>query len=105
MTTEKTTNDRHDTPVVSGRLRSKRRRQRSKADPQVVPDYSKLRPCEATADELALLGASDVRDLVRRINRELMGRGQLPVSEGDFPNTRKRLLKLLDRWRRSIRAQ
>lgn len=75
---------------------------RSKADPHIAPDYSKLRACIATADELALLDASNVHDLVRRINRELNQNGRFPVTQSDFPTTRRKLLKLLERWKRLI---
>lgn len=81
--------------------RAERLSRRLTASPQTIPDYSRLKPCEATADELAVLGASSVRDLVARMNKGLIAKGLLPISQGDFPNTRKRLLKLLERWKRS----
>ncbi|MCV9963939.1 hypothetical protein OIU34_18845 [Pararhizobium sp. BT-229] len=83
--------------------RAERRSRRPAANPHTTPDYSRLKPCEATADELAVLGASSVRDLVAKMNKALIAKGLLPISQGDYPNTRKRLLKLLERWKRSGR--
>jgi hypothetical protein len=83
-------------------LRAKRMARRAAASPRTVPDYSRLHPCEATREELALVGAVSVAEFVAKTNRTLIGRGLLPITQGDYPTTRKRLVKLLDRWRRSI---
>lgn len=71
------------------------------SDGESSNDTRLLKPCKATADELAVLGASSVMDLVARMNKGLIAKGLLPISQGDYPKTRKRLLKLLERWKRS----
>ncbi|MCZ7861449.1 hypothetical protein O9X98_08565 [Agrobacterium salinitolerans] len=81
--------------------RAERRSRRLTASPRLTPDYSRLKAFEALPEELAAAGASDVRDLVSKMNRVLISRGQLPISHGDYPTTRKRLVKLLERWKRS----
>lgn len=80
--------------------RAERLSRRLTASPHLTPDYSRLKPCDATPEELAVVGASDVNDLVARMNSMLSSRGQLPISQGDYPTTRKRLVKLLERWKR-----
>ena len=67
------------------------------ADRHVPPDYSRLRNCEATEEELAIFGAADVLDLVRILNEVFVQAGQFPVTQADYPSTRKRLEKLLKR--------
>jgi hypothetical protein len=81
--------------------RGERMLRRLTASPRLTPDYSRLRAFDATPEELALAGVTNVKELVAKVNRMLISRGQLPISHGDYPNTRKRLLKLLERWKRS----
>lgn len=83
-------------------LRAERMARRTAASPRTVPDYSRLHPCEATREELALVGAESVAEFVAQMNRALIDRGLLPITQGDYPTTRKRLVKLLERWRRSV---
>lgn len=82
--------------------RAERLSRRLTASPRLTPDYSKLKTFSASPEELADTGATDVNDLVAKMNQVLISRGQLPISHGDYPTTRKRLLKLLERWKRSV---
>jgi hypothetical protein len=82
--------------------RAERIARRTAASPRTIPDYSRLHPCEATAEELALVGAVSVAEFVVQMNRALINRGLLPITQGDYPTTRKRLVKLLERWRRFV---
>jgi hypothetical protein len=83
-------------------MRAERIARRTAASPRTVPDYSRLHPCEATPEELALVGAVSVAEFVVKMNRALIDRGLLPITQGDYPTTRKRLVKLLERWRRFV---
>ena len=66
-------------------------RKRSPAQP---PDYSRIARYRATEKELALAGVSSVDELVERIN-EFVGCGiQFPVTQSDFPNSRKKFDRL-----------
>jgi hypothetical protein len=84
-------------------MRAERIARRTNASPRAIPDYSRLHPCEATDEELALVGAVGVAEFVVQMNRALVDRGMLPITQGDYPTTRKRLVKLLERWKRYVR--
>ncbi|MBY3150832.1 hypothetical protein HFO56_00115 [Rhizobium laguerreae] len=84
-------------------MRAERIARRGAANPRSVPDYTRLRPCEATSEELALVGTSSVSEFVDQMNRALLDRGLLPITQFDYPTTRKRLVKLLERWSRLVR--
>ena len=58
------------------------------------PDYSRIARYKATETELALAGVSSVDELVERVN-EFVERGiQFPVTQSDFPNSRKKFERL-----------
>lgn len=64
---------------------------RSPAQP---PDYSRIARYRATEKELASAGVSSVDELVERVN-EFVGCGiQFPVTQSDFPNSRKKFERL-----------
>jgi hypothetical protein len=66
-------------------------RKRSPAQP---PDYSRITRYRATEKELASAGVSSVDELVERVN-EFVERGlQFPVTQADFPNSRKKFERL-----------
>lgn len=81
-------------------MKAARIAKRGNASPLTTPDYSRMRAYEAAEEELAGTGVRNVAELVALINRKLASRHLLPISQGDYPNTRKRLVKLLERWRR-----
>jgi hypothetical protein len=76
--------------------------------PTEPPDYSKLVRYRAAEAELAAAGVFSVDELVERVN-SFVGRGlQFPVTQSDFPNSKKkfdRLTALLDKltWNKASR--
>ena len=73
---------------------------RGTRSPTEPPDYSKLARYKATEAELAASGVFSVDELIERVN-SFVGRGlQFPVTQSDFPNSKKkfdRLTALLDK--------
>ena len=59
----------------------------------VPPRYPK-RAYEALPEELEPYGAATTEELVARFNAFLRDRGLHPVTAGDYPTTRKRLVRL-----------
>lgn len=78
---------------------------RAVADRKFIPDYSRLRPCDVDASELLVYGVTDVHGLVDLVNGELVANGHFPVTQSDYPTTRKRLAKLIERWERTCRGR
>jgi hypothetical protein len=67
---------------------------RKARSPVQPPDYSRIARYSATEKELASAGVCSVDELVDRIN-EFVGRGiQFPVTQSDFPNSRKKFERL-----------
>jgi hypothetical protein len=60
------------------------------------PDYSRLRRYAATPEELAAAGTATVDELVERLNAHV-GRGlSHPVTQADFPNSKRNFARLAD---------
>lgn len=72
----------------------------TRANPTKAPDYSSLRGYEATAEELARFGVSDIPSLVRKFNADFVRARLFPVTQSDYPGTKKRFDKLVARWER-----
>lgn len=66
-------------------------RTRSPAQP---PDYSRITRYRATEKELASAGVSSVDELVERVNEFVEHGIQFPVTQSDFPNSRKKFERL-----------
>jgi hypothetical protein len=79
-------------------------RPRSAASRRHAPDYSRLRQCDASEEELARFGASSVVGMVIKMNADFEAAGMYPVTQADFPGTRKRFDKLVARWNTIPRA-
>lgn len=88
-----------------GKIGRSARGPRSVSDRFQIPDYSKLRACEAEVSELAPFGVANVPELVDKMNREFIQNGFFPITQSDYPSTKKRLEKLIVRWERTFPAR
>lgn len=73
------------------------RNNRFDGNPMRAPDYSNLKAVECDPETLAAHGVGSTRELVLKVNAELARRGMLPVTQGDYPTNRAKLVRLLDR--------
>lgn len=68
--------------------------------PLEAPGYEGLRTYEASQEELEEAGAPSVDELVRIVNEVAREAGQFPVTQADYPSTRKKFERLLERRRK-----
>jgi len=64
------------------------------------PDYSRLKRYEASDEDLRMAGAESVDDLVRKVNLLYARAGRAPVTQGDYPASRKKFFALVARLAR-----
>lgn len=67
----------------------------------VPPRYPK-RAYQALPEELEAYGAATTEEVVAEFNEFLRARKLHPVSVGDYPTTRKRFIRLCQRWQRLL---
>jgi hypothetical protein len=61
------------------------------------PDYSRLRRYEASPAELEIAGTPSVDALVQKVNRLSKLGGRSPVTQGDFPSSKRKFHRLVAR--------
>jgi len=84
--------------------RRRAKKARSVSSPSSVPSYAGKRTFDTTPSELARFGVGSVRELVDTFNAYFMKTGGYPITQADYPDTRKKFEKLVLRWERLTSA-
>jgi hypothetical protein len=85
-------------------MKRTRGREKRAAERSAVPSYAGLKAYDPGREALLAFGVSTVQQLVARFNADFVAAGQFPVTQGDFPATRRKFERLVDRWTRLTRA-